>query len=164
MAPQGKSCTISYVNTRTEVYVSLPGWLSCVQPQPEGQGVTVRRECKVTFEINLRGLPALPGRQLVTWQGLVIPSTAGVRTEDYGGERDFLHLSVRVFGADTKTEYNTVCKTCNKREGKKKGIPSLVDFHAVSDVIKAPEDGLVRVKFQFSCYPKHQNPNESAYL
>lgn len=164
MAPQGMSCTISRVNARTEAYTSLPGWLSPVQPQPEGHVIAVRRECKVTIEINLMDLPALPGHRLVTWKGLVVPSTAGVRTEEYGGERDVLHLSVRVFGADTKREYDAVCMACNKREGKKKGIPSLIDFHAVSDVIKAPEDGLVRVKFQFSCYPKHQNPNESAYL
>ena len=164
MAPQGNLCTLSCVNTRTEVYTSLPCWLSRVQPKPNGQVVMVRQDSKVTIEINLRGLPVPPGQQFTTWKGLVIPSTAGVKTDDYTGERDLLHVSVRVFGADTKAECDAVCKKCNKREGKKKGRPSLVDFHASSDVIRASEDGLVRVKFQFSCYPTHQHPNESAYL
>jgi hypothetical protein len=77
---------------------------------------------------------------------------------------DVVHLSVRVFGADNQSEYKSVCNKCSKWEGKKKGKPSLVDFHAASNVIKAPDDGLVQVKFKFSCYPKHQSPNESAYL
>ena len=149
---------------RIEEYTSLPGWFSRVQPQPKGQVVSVRRECLVTLEINLRGLPSLPGQEAMAWKGLVIPSTAGVRAEDYAGERSVLHLSLRVLGADTKDEYNAVCIACNKREGKKKGMPSLVDFQATSDIIKPSDDGLVRVKFRFSCYPKHQNPNESAYL
>ena len=163
-APQGKLHGSRCVDMRTEVVTSLPGWLSRVQPRNEGQIITVRRECKVILDINMRGLPDPPSQQPVTWRGLVVPSTAGVRTDNYRGEQDVLHLSVRVFGADTRREYNSVCKACNKREGKKKGTPSLVDFHAVSDVIKASEDGLVRVKFQFSCYPKHQNENESAFL
>lgn len=100
----------------------------------------------------------------MTWNGLVIPSTAGVRAEEYAGERGILHLSLRVFGADTNNEYNAVCIACSTREGKKKGMPSLVDFHAVSDVIRASDDGLVRVKFKFSCYPKHQNMKERAFL
>ena len=100
----------------------------------------------------------------MTGKSLVIPSTVSVRTEDYYAESDVVHLSVRVFGADTGKEYESVCNACGKREGKKKGNPSLVDFYAVSNVIKASDDGLARVKFKFSCYPKHQNPNESAYM
>ena len=100
----------------------------------------------------------------MTWKSLVIPFTANVRTEDYRGEGDVVHLSVRVFGADTRNEYKSVCHACSKWEGKEKGMLSLVDFHAASNVIKASDDGLVQVKFKFSCYPKHQNPNESAYL
>jgi len=124
----------------------------------------VRRECQVVLEIKFKEIPAIPGQRPVTWKSLVIPSTANVRTEDYRGEGDVVHFSVRVFGADTKSEYKSVCDACSKREGKKKGKPSLVDFHAASNVIKASDDGLVQVKFKFSCYPKHQNPNESAYL
>ena len=164
MVPQGKPCILSCVYTRIEVYTSLPGWLSGVKPEPNGQVVIVRPECKATIKINLRGLPVPPSQQFTTWNGLVIPSTAGVRTDDYTGERDLLHLSVRAFGADTGGEYDAVCPTCNKREGRVRGIPSLVDFHAPSDVIRASKDGLVRVKLQFSCYPKHQHPKESAYL
>jgi len=124
----------------------------------------VRRECQVVLDINFKELPALPVQRPVTWKSLVIPSTANVRTEASCGEGDIVHFSVRVFGADTKSEHKSVCDACSKREGKKKGVPSLVDFHAASNVIKASDDGLVRVKFKFSCYPKHQSPNESAYL
>ena len=95
---------------------------------------------------------------------LVVPSTANVKTNKYRGEGNVVHLSVRVFGADTKSEYKSVCNKCSTREGKKKGKPSLVDFCAASDVIKASDAGLVQVKFKFSCYPNHQNTNESAYL
>jgi len=158
----------------TKVYTSLPDWLSLSRPQPEGQIVIVRRECQVALDIKLNELPALSGQLPVKWKGLVIPSTANVKTEDYRGEEEFLHISVRVFGADTKREYKAVCGTCSKREGKRRGKPSLVDFHSASNVIKAAskgrqktglsEDWLVQVKFTFTCYPKHQNSNESAYL
>jgi hypothetical protein len=149
---------------RTEVHTSVPDWLFLVRPSLKGQVVTVRRECQVALDINLTKLVTLPGQRHGTWKGLVIPSTANVKTEEYRGERDVLHLSVRVFGANVRSEYNAVCGECNKREGKKKGQPSLVNFYSTSDVIKASNDGVVQVKFQFSCYPKHQNPNESAYL
>jgi len=123
----------------------------------------IRRECQVILNIRLKELPAIHGQRPVTWKSLVIPSTANVRTEDYRGEGDVVHLSVRVFGADTKMEYKSVCNVCSKREGKKKGKPSLLDFHAASNVITASDDGLVQVKFKFSCYPRHQSLNESAY-
>ena len=148
----------------TKLYTSLPDWLSLSRPQPEGQVVIVRRECQVAIDIKLKELPASSGHTPVKWKGLVIPSTANVKTEEYRSEEDVLHVSVRVLGADTKREYKSVCDACSKREGKKKGNPSLVDFHAASNVIKASEDGLVQVRFKFSCYPKHQNSNESAYL
>src|SRR5260370_40766123 len=112
------------ISVRTEVCASLPAWFTRVQPPPKGHVVTVRRECLVILFINLRALPALPGQQPVIWKSLVIPSTAGVKTENYRGERDALHLSLRVRGAGTKVEYNAVCGACDKREGKKKGTPS----------------------------------------
>ena len=87
-----------------------------------------------------------------------------MKTAEYYDEGDVVHLSVRVFSADTKEEYSSVCHKCCKREGKKKGTPSLVDFYTASNVLKASDDGIVLVKFKFSCYPKHQNLNESAYL
>ena len=100
----------------------------------------------------------------MTRKSLVIPSTASVKREEYDDEGDVVHLSVRVFGADTQSEHQSVCNKCSKREGKKKGVPSLVDFHAASNVIKASDDGLVQVKFKFCCYPNHQNLNDSSYL
>ena len=148
----------------TEVYTSPPAWLSLVRPRPEDQIIRVRRECQVVLDIKFKELSTLPGPRPVTRKSLVVPLTANVRTAEYCGEGDVVHLSVRVFGADTKSEYRSVCNKCSKREGKKKGKPSLVDFYAASNVIKASEDELVQVKFKFCCYPNHRTPNESAYL
>ena len=148
----------------TKVYSSLSDWFSLVRPLPEGLDVHLRRESLVTLGIKLNGLSAIPGQPSVKWKSLVIPSTSSVRTEEYPGEGNVLHLSVRVFGADTKREYKAVCDACREREGKRRGKLSLVDFHAASNVIKAPEDGPVRVIIRFTCYPTHQSLNESAYL
>jgi len=121
--------------------------------------IKVRRECQVVLDINFKELSSVTTRK-----SLVIPSTAGVRTEDYYVEGEVVHLSVRVFGANTQSEYKSVCNPCGKREGKKKRKPSLVDFYSASNVIKASKDEVAQVKFKFSCYLKHQGPNESAYL
>jgi len=118
----------------------------------------VRRECQVALNIKFKELSSVTTRK-----SLVIPSTAGVKTEDYYDEGVVVHLSVRVLGADTQIEYKSVCGACSKREGKKKGKPSLVDFCSASNVIKASKDEVAQVKFKFCCYPKHQSPDESAY-
>ena len=164
MVPQSRSTTILWTYMYTKVYTSLPDWLYLSRPRPECQVVNVRRECCVALGIRSRELPGISSQPPVKWKGLVIPSTDSVRTNDYRGEEDVLHVVVRVLGAGTKTEYEAVCNICSKRETKKKGKPSLLDFHAASDFIKAPEDGIMPIKFKFSCYPKHQNPDESAFL
>ena len=146
----------------TEVYISLPAWLSLVRPQSQDQVIRVRRECQVALAIKFKELFALSGSRPV--KSLVVPSTANVKTEKDYEERDVMHFSVRVFGADTESEYKSPCEKCSKREGKKKGNPRLVDFYAVSNVLKPSDDGLVLVTFKFCCYPNHQNPNEGAYL
>ena len=153
-----------WCNIYTKVYISLPAWLSLVRPQPEGHVIIVRRECQVALDIKFKELFALSGSRPVTRKSLVVPSTANVKTEVAYEEKDAVHFSVRVFGADTNSEYKSVCAKCSKREGKKKGKPSLVDFYAMSNVIKPSEDGPAQVRFKFCCYPSHQNSNESAYL
>ena len=100
----------------------------------------------------------------MTRKNLVVPSTANVRTEEYYGAGDAVHLTVRVFGVDTKSEYKSACGKCSIQEGKRTGKPSLVDFYAASNVIKASDDGIAQVKFSLCCYPNHQSPNESAYM
>jgi len=133
-------------------------WLSLVRPRAEDHVIPVRRECQVVLDINFKELSSVTTRK-----GLVIPSTASVRTDHHYAEWEVVHLSVRVFGADTQSEYKSVCNACSKRGGEKIGNPSIVDFYAASNVIKSSNDGGAQVKFKFSCYPKHQNPNESAY-
>ena len=133
-------------------------WLSLVRPQVEDHVISVRRESQVVLDIKFNELSSVTTRK-----SLVIPSTAGVSTEDYYVEGEVVHLCVRVSGADTQSEYKSVCNACSKRGGKKRGNPSLVDFHAASNVIKSSNNGMAQVKFKFSCYPKHQSPNESAY-
>jgi len=151
--------TVSSARTRTSKgSTSFPAWLSPVRPRAEDPVIPVRRECQVVLYINFKELSSVTTRK-----SLVIPSTVSVRTEDYYVEGEVVHLSMRVFGADTQSEYKSVCNECSKREGKKKGNPSLIDFYAASNVIKASNDGMVQVKFQFSCSPEHQSPNESAY-
>ena len=151
--------TVTSARTRTSKgSTSFPAWLSPVRPRAEDPVIPVRRECQVVLYINFKELSSVTTRKSV-----VIPSTASVRTEDYYVEGEVVHLSMRVFGADTQSEYKSVCNECSKREGKKKGNPSLIDFYAASNVIKTSNDGMVQVMFQFSCYPEHQSPNESAY-
>ena len=69
----------------------------------------------------------------------------------------------RLYGATTKRLYENVCANCEKREGKKKGAPSLVDFHAERDIVE-PKGGKIRVEFCFCCYPKCHQSGDSGYL
>jgi len=133
-------------------------WLSLVRPRAEDHVILVQRECQVVLDINFNELSSVTTRK-----GLAIPSTASVRTDDHYAEWEVVHLSVRVFGADTQSEYRSVCNACIRWEGEKTGNPSIVDFYAASNIIKSSNDGIAQVKFGFSCYPKHQSPNESAY-
>jgi len=147
------------LHVRPAPKIGIPtAWLSLVQPLAEDHVIPVRRGCQVVLDIDFNELSSVTTRK-----SLVIPSTASVRTDDHYAEWEVVHLSVRVFGADTQSEYKSVCNACSRGEGEKIGNPSIVDFYAASNVIKSSNDGMAQVKFKLSCHPKHQRPNESAY-
>ena len=77
--------------------------------------------------------------------------------------KNLLEFRIRLYGAETKRRYETVCANCEKRAGKKKGTPNLVDFYAERDIIE-PKDGKIRVEFSFCCYPKCHQSGDSGYL
>ena len=139
----------------------MPDWIALMKPLPQaGESViTIRRETHVVLDISFDRLPREPP---VRCRGLKIPATGGVRNyaEQTG---DTLEFRIRVYGATTRRLYTAVCASCEKREGKKKGIPGLVDFHAECDIIE-PKNGKIRVEFKFCCYPKDHRLGDSDYL
>ena len=74
-----------------------------------------------------------------------------------------LELRIRLYGATTKRYYDTVCAGCEGREGKKRGVPGLIDFHAEREIIEA-KGGEVHVEFTFCCYPQDHQLGDTEYL
>ena len=139
---------------------SMPDWLALVKPPPmAGENViTLRRDTYVALDIILERLPRPPPEGC---SGIKIPVTASVRNFADTRGHPPLEFRIYVFGATSNRRYETVCASCEKREGKTKGTPSFIDFVAVHDIIEQ-KDGKVRVEFVFCCYPRcHQ---DSAYL
>jgi hypothetical protein len=140
----------------------MPDWMVLVKPhQQERQNViTLRRETHVVLDISLDRIP----RQLpVDCSGIKIPATNSVKKYGYATGKTLLEFRIHLYGATTKRRYETICANCEKREGKKKGTPSLIDFHAECDIID-PEDGRIRVDFNFCCYPKCHKLGATEYL
>jgi hypothetical protein len=67
--------------------------------------------------------------------------------------KTLLEFRIHLYGASTKRRYEAVCASCEKRDGKKKGTPSLIDFKTESDFIEW-KDGKVHVEFVFCCFAK----------
>ena len=140
----------------------MPDWISYIkpQPQPEGNVIQLLRETRIALDIIIEHLPWQPP---VACSGIKIPSTGSVRNYADATGQTLLEFCIRVNGATTKQRYETVCTNCEKREGKKKGTPSLVDFHAQQDIIKLKE-GRAHVEFSFCCYPKCRQAGDHGYL
>ena len=137
----------------------MSDWLALVKPSPmAGENIiTMRRETHVALDILLDRLPRQPPGG---YHRISIPHTASVRDYTLGGEP---HLEFRIYvsGAISNRRYETVCASCEKREGTKNRTPSLIDFVAEDNII-GQKDGKARVEFVFCCYPKcHQ---DSGYL
>ena len=139
---------------------SLPDWISFIKPYPQAGEtiITLRRETHIALDIIFKRLPR---RALAGFSGLRIPATGSVGNHADAIEGTLLEFSIRVYGATTDQLYPAVCARCEKREGKRRGTPSLIDFHAPQDVIE-PKDGKIRVDFSFCCYSICRK--ESAYL
>ena len=140
----------------------MPDWITLIKPlPPAGEHViTLRRKAHVALDLTLKRLP----RQLpIGCTGIRIPATGSVKNYASTTGKNLLALHIRVYGATTNLRYETVCSSCEKREGRRKGTPSLIDFYAEREVLK-PKDGKVRVEFSFCCYPKDHRLGDNEYL
>jgi hypothetical protein len=150
------------VQSFPQYFSSIPGWITLIKPRPsEGETrIQVRRETHIALEIIFGQLPKeLPAG----CNGIKILPTGSVKNYADTNGKTLLEFRIRVYGATTKQLYETVCTSCQDREGKKKGTPSLIDFCAKQDIIE-PKDGKVRVEFQFCCYAKDHRSGDTDYL
>ena len=140
----------------------MPNWISLIKPlPPAGESViTLRRDNHFALEIILEHLTREPPEGC---DGIKVPATASVKNCANTTDKTLLEFSVRLYGATTNQRYEVVCESCQKREGKRRGIPSLIDFIAEYDVIE-PKDGKIRVEFMFCCYPKCHKLGDMEYM
>ena len=140
----------------------MPNWIALIKPLP-GAGenvITLRRDNLFALEIILEHLPRGPPE---VCNGIKVPATASVKNCADTTGKTLLEFRIRLFGATSKQTYEAVCTNCEKREGKRRGILSLIDFKAEYDMIE-PKDGKIRVEFKFCCYPKCHKLGDTGYL
>ena len=155
---------VALVSTAFKQYStsSLPQWIVLIKPLPwsGGNAIKLRRESHVALDI----IPdRLPGPLPAGFGGIKIPATSSVVNLSETANKTLLELHIHLYGATTKRRYEKMCPSCEKREGKKKGIPSLIDFHAARDIIE-PKGGKIRVEFTFCCYPKDHRLGDKEYM
>ena len=141
---------------------SLPNWINLIKPfpQPGENVIKLRRETHVGISIISE---FLPGPLPAGFSGIKIPATGSVKFSADATGKTLLELSIRLYGATTKQRYETICQSCEKRVGKRRGAPTLIDFHAESDIIE-PKNGKFHIEFSFCCYPKDRLLGDSEYL
>jgi hypothetical protein len=122
--------------------------------------VLLRRENHVFLDIDLGSLPTSPTE---TWKVIQIPATTSVKWIDTPLDVQTLKLDIVVRGATSRIEYKDVCNKCEKREGKRKGTPGLIDFHSNGNILK-PKNGSVRLHFTFCCYSHHRQGGDQRYV
>src|SRR5258707_14953631 len=140
----------------------MPDWLALIKPlrQAEETVIIIRRDTHVVLDVTLEQVP----RQLPAGcSGVKIPATGSVEKFANATGKNLLEFRIRLYGATTKQRYENLCANCEKREGKKKGTPSMIDFHAEYDIIE-PKNGKIRVEFKFCCYPKDHRQGDGGYL
>ena len=140
----------------------MPGWITLVKPRPPpGEHIiTLRRKIQVSLDIAFEQLPRRPPPGC---SGIKIPPTASVKNYADTSGKVLLEIGLRLYGATTRRRYETICPSCEKREGKTKGPPGMIDFHAEREILQL-KDGKVRVKFNFCCYPKDHRMGDTEYL
>ena len=140
----------------------MPEWITLLKPLPPlGESViTLRREKHVALAINFEQLPIPPAPGC---NGIKIPATGSVRNYADMTGKILLEFRIRLYGATTGRYYDTVCARCERRQGKKKGVPGLIDFHAEREIIE-PKGGKIPVEFTFCCYPKDHQLGDTEYL
>ena len=140
----------------------MPNWVVLIKPLPlAGENVIdLRRDSNVALEI----IPAhLPMGSLEEFDGIKVPATFSVKNFAVTTEKSLLECRIRLYGATTKELYESVCENCQKRMGKRRGTPSLIDFKAEYDMVE-PKNGKIRVEFSFCCYPKCHRLGDTGYL
>jgi hypothetical protein len=141
----------------------MPSWVALIKPLPVQAGenvTTLRRDSHVALEVIHAHLPV---GSLEGCNGIRIPATSSVKNFADTTGKTFLEFRIRLYGATTKKLYETVCENCQKREGKRRGTPSLIDFKAEYDIIEE-KDGKLRVEFSFCCYPRCHKLGDTEYL
>ena len=140
----------------------MPEWINLIKPLPRAREriIKLRRETRVAFDIVFEHLPRQPPTGC---SGIKIPPTGCVKNYADTTGKSLLEFYIHVYGATTNQRYEAVCKSCEKREGKKNGHPSMIDFKAETDMIEI-KDGKLRIEFVFCCYPKDHQLGDSGYL
>jgi len=140
----------------------MPNWITFIKPLPlAGEDViTLRRDVHLALEIILEHLPKQPP---AGYDGIKVPATASVKNYADTTGKALLVFRIYLSGATTKQRYDVVCANCQKREGKRRGTPSLIDFKTESDMIQ-PKKGKIQVKFLFCCHPKDHGLGDTRYL
>ena len=99
------------------------------------------------------------------YAGLKIPCTLSVKNRETTSEHKLLGLQILVFGTVSGLQYGSICDDCQKKENRP-GSQTLIDFHSKSDVIlplRNSDDKSICIYFNFHCYPKHYNNDDSGY-
>jgi len=140
----------------------MPDWITLVKPVPlAGESVIqLRRETHVALAIDFERLPI---RLATGYNGIKIPPTGSVRNYADMTGKTLLEFRIRLYGANTKQYYEAVCPKCERRQGKKKGAPGMIDFHAEREIIE-PKGGKIPIEFTFCCYPKDHHLGDTEYL
>ena len=138
---------------------SMPKWITFIKPRPQNgeKVITLRRDNHLALDIMLEHLPKRP------CNGIKVPATGSVRNFANTTGKTLLEFRIRLYGATSQQLYELVCANCQKREGKRRGTPGLIDFKTDSDMIE-PKDGKIRVEFVFCCYPKDHKLGDTEYL
>ena len=141
---------------------STPKWITLIKPRPQDgeKVITLRRDNHLALDIILEHLPK---RLPAGCNGIKVPATGSVRNCADTTGKTLLEFRIRLYGATTQQLYELVCENCQKREGKRRGTPGLIDFKTESDMIE-PKDGNIRVEFVFCCYPKDHRLGDTEYL
>lgn len=139
----------------------MPNWLALTKPLSvrAGDVIALRRDSHFALELILAHLPM---GSLEWCDGIKIPATASVKNFTDTTGKTLLKFRIRLHGASTKQLYELTCENCQKREGKRRGTPSLIDFEAEHDMIE-PKDGKIRVEFRFCCYPRCRKLGDTEY-
>ena len=122
--------------------------------------IRLRRETHVALAIDFEQLPIQP---TPACDGIKIPLTGSVKNGADTTGKTLLEFRIRLYGATTKRYYDTICARCERRQGKRRGVPGLIDFHAEREIIE-PKGGKVHVEFTFCCYPKDHQLGDTEYL